>query len=287
MSNINDPASVLALLDQLRASAAYNDIATIPSETQAPPVIKEPSVESDEPSASDEKEVSELLEDIVPAETTSTEPEAEITPNISSSISSLLSKLTAPPQPSAPPAVRHYSPLPPTPVVQQEPVSYTPPPPPVPRPSILQHDRRSMTFQQALPILATFGDNDDFREDYLKLKSDQELMEKVLFEEREKIKRSFEDKVKVATSRAQITGVNLSAFDMQAMQSKYVKALDRHAIDRVLPAWDGLVAKQQDIFEKHCVPTMFLSKDKVVRSKQQKVIDVLDGIMQVENDSVL
>jgi len=48
--------------------------------------------------------------------------------------------------------------------------------------------------------------------------------------------------------------------------------------ERVLPAWDGLVSRQQGELAQKAVPTMFVTSDVQDRETQQQVIGVLESI---------
>lgn len=78
----------------------------------------------------------------------------------------------------------------------------------------------------------------------------------------------------------------------------FKKELEKFDLERVLPAWDGLISKQQSIFSQHEVPAMFttnISADREVanrfcclddwradhtktKQRQQRVMQVLEGI---------
>lgn len=81
------------------------------------------------------------------------------------------------------------------------------------------------------------------------------------------------------------------------LSDAYKKELKKFDVERVLVAWDGLVAKQQAALENLRVPTMFktdISTDREVtdlighksslshlvtsEQRQQRVIQVLEGI---------
>ena len=81
------------------------------------------------------------------------------------------------------------------------------------------------------------------------------------------------------------------------LSDAYEKELKRFDVERVLVAWDGLVAKQQAALENLQVPTMFktdistdrevsddinyrsrLDKSLLSKQRQQRVIQVLEGI---------
>ena len=49
------------------------------------------------------------------------------------------------------------------------------------------------------------------------------------------------------------------------MTQNFEKELQRFDKDRVLPAWDGLITRQQMILEKIGVPSMFVTNEKVDR----------------------
>lgn len=87
------------------------------------------------------------------------------------------------------------------------------------------------------------------------------------------------------------------------MTQSFEKELESFDKNRVLPAWDGLIAQQQVTLERLGAPTMFITKEKLDRDvslyslnrlsdtsdihsltstnfkRQQRIIQVLEGIV--------
>ncbi|KAH0587121.1 hypothetical protein H2248_005938 [Termitomyces sp. 'cryptogamus'] len=247
-TNINDPAGVKALLDQLRGSQAWKDV--IGSQAQ-----------KDQSTASATEEPLALS---APSSNT-TAP--------STSVAALLSQL------------RSSSWVPPQATCVENVTSHPTPPQPVLKPSapLVQQvqDPKSLTFQQALPYIAQLADNPEFIAAIAQLKKEQEDLERQLWEDRRDIIRKFEDKVKVATTKATLIGdPGLSKHEADTLQDGLKKALEKFDRERVLAAWDGLVSKQQTILSQHKVPTMFPTSQSIDRERQQRVMDVLEGILR-------
>ncbi|KAG6918242.1 hypothetical protein DXG01_015835 [Tephrocybe rancida] len=225
-TNINDPAGVKALLDQLRVSQAWKDaVAPQAQESQPAPVL----IEQQE----------------TPVATNSKAP-------VTSSVAALLSQLQSP---SSPPSSSTSTdaviarsiplqPLVPT-LYDTPPIRDTP-------------DPRTLTFQQALPLLAQLGDDPKLVAVITQLKKEQEDLERRLWEDRRNIVRKYEEKVKVAATKANMIGdPGLSKHEAEMLQDGLKTALEKFDRERVLVAWDGLVSKQQTILSNHSVPTMF------------------------------
>ncbi|KAF9498383.1 hypothetical protein BDN71DRAFT_1412292 [Pleurotus eryngii] len=138
---------------------------------------------------------------------------------------------------------------------------------------------KSYSFQQALPILAQMSENRDFVDALVKLKGEQDELERRLWDERASIRKKYEDKVKVARTKANMIGVGLSKHDADMMSTNYKNELRKFDLERVLPAWDGLLSNQQIALTSLGVPTMFATTTKATRERQQKVMQVLEGLL--------
>ncbi len=66
----------------------------------------------------------------------------------------------------------------------------------------------------------------------------------------------------------------------QTIMEGFRKELVKFDLERVLPAWDGLVAKQQAALEALGVPTMFPSTD----GRDREVLTVKTGFPEIESD---
>ncbi|KAJ6516300.1 hypothetical protein C8R45DRAFT_1087401 [Mycena sanguinolenta] len=246
-TNINDPAGVKALLDRLRESQAWQNVVNATPEQQAPA-----------PSSS----------------------RSEPTPG-SRSVASLLSQLNAAPMAAATPAPVHG--------VSNARASLSPskdytfvtrPPPPQPESFAATEDVRSLTFQQALPRLAQLSDDPAVAAAIQKLKQEQDKLERELWTERTAIRVKYEEKVKVAKVKYEKVFLpGLSKHEADMLVQAYERELARFDSERVLPAWDGLVTSQQAALAQLRVPTMYPTAVKDDRERQQKVTQVLEGIL--------
>jgi hypothetical protein len=120
-------------------------------------------------------------------------------------------------------------------------------------------------------------------ESLTKMKEEQDKLEKRLWEEREGIRRSYEEKVKVAKTKANMIGVGLSKHEAQALSDSFQKELRKFDAEQVLPAWDGLVRGQQARLEALKVPTMFVTTEAGDVEKQRRVVHVLEGILSTSD----
>ncbi|KAF8204829.1 hypothetical protein BJ912DRAFT_939441 [Pholiota molesta] len=120
-------------------------------------------------------------------------------------------------------------------------------------------NRQKFTFVQSLPVLSELGEDPSFVATIKKMKDDQNQLERRLWMDREAIYAKYQDKIKMITD----------AFN---------KELFRFDHERVLPAWDGLVSRQQSELGQMTVPTMFVTTNVEDRKKQQQVISVLETI---------
>ncbi|KAF8351241.1 hypothetical protein F5887DRAFT_936518 [Amanita rubescens] len=173
------------------------------------------------------------------------------------------------------------------PVASSGPVLDRSPPPPQnvnPTPALptrQEHrDLKTYTFQQALPVIAKLASDPLFLSEIQKLKQAQDELERHLWDERRAIQRKHEDKVKIAKAKATMIGVGLSKHEADMLNDAYKKDLKKFDMERALPAFDGLIAKQQAALARLNVPTMFASDDKDLRERQQRVMQVLTGLVE-------
>ncbi|KAJ7762815.1 hypothetical protein DFH07DRAFT_404910 [Mycena maculata] len=254
-TNINDPAGVKALLDSLRASQAWQNLVNTPGPEPTPASLSTP----------------------IPNPPLSG-TETETNPGPSTSVAALLSQLNSAPTTRPAEDSRKHAPTPdpsPNRSLNLKP-SQTPsqdPPPSVPE------DARGLTFQQALPRLAQLADDPVLVATLGKLKQEQDKLEHALWAERGAIRTKYEEKVKVAKTRATLIGTGMSKHEAEMLSQAYEKELKRFDAERVLPAWDGLVTSQQAALAQLRVPTMFPTAVKHDREKQQRVMQVLEGIV--------
>lgn len=114
------------------------------------------------------------------------------------------------------------------------------------------------------------------------MKREQADLERQLWDERQGIQKKQEEKVKIARTKASMVGSGLTQFEADMLSDSFRKELRKFDSERVLPAWDGLVAKQQARLEALGVPVMYLTSIKTDRERQQRVIQVLAGIVGSE-----
>ncbi|OBZ71840.1 hypothetical protein A0H81_08216 [Grifola frondosa] len=273
-TNINDPAGVKALLEQLRSSQAWQESIS----PEPIPTASTASTEALSPAAHAGIQPADSAHDRVlhhrPADSgirTRTSDSAAVSQatTLSSSVASLLSQLQAPPSftntafvplvpPAQPSGIGHVS----QPFSSFQPSIPEPAPVPAPLPSSARkQDLRSCSFQQALPHLAQLSEDPDFVAAISTMKKEQADLERQLWEERQAIQGKHEEKT---------------------MTESFRRELHRFDLERVIPAWDGLVTKQQTTLEALGVPAMFPTTVGVDRERQQKVMQVLGGIVGSE-----
>ncbi|KAF9481995.1 hypothetical protein BDN70DRAFT_485230 [Pholiota conissans] len=166
-----------------------------------------------------------------------------------------------------------------------------------PAPVIHHENRKNLTFVQSLPILSELGEDPGFVSAIKKMKDDQNRLERRLWEDREAIYAKYQDKIKVTQTKAQMIGTPVSQHEINMIMDAFNKEIFRFDRERILPAWDGLVSRQQNELGQMTVPTMFVTtdvQDRKVTSincyflsngfttflfkKQQQVISVLETI---------
>jgi hypothetical protein len=127
------------------------------------------------------------------------------------------------------------------------------------------------------------SDDPNFVATLSQMKQKQADLERQLAKERRAIQAKHDEKVKVAQARAKIFGAGLSKHEADMMSDAYKKEMHTFDTERVMIAWDGLVVKQQAALEKLQVPTMFVTSVKTDRERQQRVVQVLEGISGSED----
>ncbi|KAI0079731.1 alpha/beta-hydrolase, partial [Panus rudis PR-1116 ss-1] len=132
-------------------------------------------------------------------------------------------------------------------------------------PSSHRQDLRHVSFQQALPHLARLSEDPEFVSAISKMKKEQADLETRMYEERNAILAAQQEKVRVAKIRCMTGGSGFTQFEADSMSDAFRKELLKFDAERVLPAWDGLLAKQQASLEALGVPGMFQSMSKVDR----------------------
>ncbi|KAI9449647.1 hypothetical protein BJY52DRAFT_229432 [Lactarius psammicola] len=272
IDNINDPNGMKALLDTLRNSQAWAEAVKSSSEaahtSTQPPQGVQPIDSLRVPAPGP-----------VGAGTPSIKPSPPLLSHGTPSVADLLSQLQATQIPTSgsntaqggrtldpPPAPRDHSNTPSTSSDR------TPPP---------RLDVRTLSFQQSLAHISRLGEDQNVIAELVKMKQEQDKLEKQLWEERQGIQKSHEKKVKVETTKAKMIGVDLSERERKSMSDAFQKELRKFDAERVLPAWDGLVRGQQARLEALKVPTMFVTNNPSDMEKQRRVVNVLEGILPV------
>ncbi|KAI0698873.1 Alpha/Beta hydrolase protein [Cytidiella melzeri] len=120
-------------------------------------------------------------------------------------------------------------------------------------------DLRSCTFQQALPHISHLSQDVYVVDQIRNIKQEQARLESRLWADREAIQRKHEERVQRARKKANLIGAELTQFEANSMTDSFRRELQRFDAERVLPAWDGLVARQQTTLESLGVPTMYPS----------------------------
>ncbi|KAF5393620.1 hypothetical protein D9757_000405 [Collybiopsis confluens] len=258
--DINDAAGIQALLEQLRSSQAWQEAVALPTAPNEPNIVPEPEESNSAPSAS----VAELLSQLRTEPDTSTlDRPSEPTPSL--------------PKPTTP-ATPHLTPLTPTAPTAD-----------------LSDLSRHLTFQQALPVIANLSGNPNLIQTLKsvrvlltcllelmfpsQMKDEQHALETRLMEERKAIVTKYEEKVKVAKTKASMIGSGMSKHEASMLSGAFHKELKSFDTERVLTAWDGLVSQQQDALSQLGIPIMFASTEPSHRESQQKVIQVLEGLL--------
>ncbi|KAG2159060.1 uncharacterized protein EDB93DRAFT_1283722 [Suillus bovinus] len=284
-TNINDPAGIKALLDRLRSSQAWQEsIGGLDGVAEKPPPTST-TPQSTPPTSTTPQATPPLTH---PPATTNNASKP------SSSVADLLSQLNS----SEPKILPRPSKLEPstsrfttqqTSLHLSQAASHRPifqPPEEsahqsAPSTNGFTHGQnpRMMSFQQALPHLTQLAESTDFVAAVAHLREEQTDLERQLWEERLAIHRKHENKVKVTQTKAALIGGGISQYEADMLNDAFRKELQKFDAERVLFAWDGLLQKQQSALEGLGVPTMFASDLRVDREKQQRVIQVLEGIM--------
>ncbi|KAF9535017.1 hypothetical protein CPB83DRAFT_755092, partial [Crepidotus variabilis] len=111
------------------------------------------------------------------------------------------------------------------------------------------------------------------------IKDDQNSLERKLYDDREAIYTKYHDKYKVAKNKAQMIGTVVSQHEVDMMTDGFKKELQKFDHERVLPAWEGLVSRQQQELEGLHVPSMFLTGVREDRERQQQIMQVLETVV--------
>jgi len=253
---LQDPAGISALLNSLRSSQAWADLQANASSSQTSP----------ENDASPSR-----VPPAVQADSISTTVPDSAAPDVGApSVASLLSQLSAPSHQPAQASSSHEDPSSSADASTQGPALHAV--------RERKQDTRGFTFQQSLPHLTRLSDDPSFVAAVAQLRKEQDDLERQLWEERQAVVASQEDRVKVAVTKANMTGSGISEREANAMRQGFERELAKFDKDRVLLVWDGLITRQQAALESLGVPTMFNTTTGLDRERQQRVVQVLEGI---------
>ncbi|KAI0786445.1 hypothetical protein C8Q75DRAFT_273742 [Abortiporus biennis] len=288
LTNLNDTAGIQALLEKLRSSQVWQD--TINSGHNDVTSLPQRSTEATLGQASHPDPDLETAEGTQASQAHEDPP---IAPSPGPSVASLLSQLHAPLNPDhdtwdlhstlyqpATQNVAHardavsYNAGPTIPIVDLTTSSVSEPSPPVRADQSL----RALTFQQSLPHFVRLSEDPAFVSAIKSMKEEQARLERQLWEERRTIQKSHEEKVKVERTKAQLTGGGISQYQANMMSDAFRRELQKFDAERVLPAWDGLLKKQQTALEALGVPGMYPTSERSDREKQQRIVQVLAGV---------
>ncbi|KAL7282045.1 hypothetical protein ACG7TL_003512 [Trametes sanguinea] len=145
-----------------------------------------------------------------------------------------------------------------------------------------RQDLRNCTFQQALPHIARLSEDAGFLKALTAMRAEQADLERQLWKERREIQRKHEERVKTARTKASIIGAGLTQYEADTMTDSFRAELAKFDRERVLPAWDGLLTKQQAALESLGVPAMFPTTQTADRERQQEIMQVLGRIVKNE-----
>ncbi|GAA95609.1 uncharacterized protein L969DRAFT_44681 [Mixia osmundae IAM 14324] len=115
-----------------------------------------------------------------------------------------------------------------------------------------------MTYTQALPMLATLGQDPTFLRNFAQMKADQDTFELQRADERSRINAQFGRELKSLGKPTPETVAELKAFDRRALEQ-----------------WDEHLAKQQALMARWSVPCFSVTKDPTLLSRQRRVLAVL------------
>ncbi|KAG1739838.1 uncharacterized protein EDB91DRAFT_1134042 [Suillus paluster] len=251
-TNINDPAGIKALLEQLRSSQAWQE--SIGVDTGG---IAKTDASNSSSSVADLLSQLNSSEWLIPSRPSQPSPSHFTTQQTSLQLSQTPASQSTP-QPSENSV--------------HEAVAGT-------RASTRGQDLRMMSFQQALPHLTQLAESANFVAAVARVREEQKDLERQLWEERLAIHKKHENKVKVAQTKAGLIGAGISRHEADMLNDAFRKELQKFDAERVLFAWDSLLQKQQSTLEALGVPAMFPTDLRADREKQQKVIQVLEGIV--------
>ncbi|KAI0092554.1 hypothetical protein BDY19DRAFT_924975 [Irpex rosettiformis] len=256
LSEVTDPAGVKALLDQLRSSQAWQQTIAAASKPGSP-------------------ESSHLH-----TEEAETRPEPEGNP-ASATVAALLSQLQAVSESSTP--SRAYSdydgifhPGRAGHVSCAETTEF----PAASSPGQHTADLRNCTFQLALPHISQISQDSRVADTIRNMRQEQAQLESRLWADREAIQRKHEERVQNARKKASLIGSTVTQFEADSLTDSFRRELEKFDLERVLPAWDGMLNRQQTALESLGVPTMYPTMASAEIQKQVRVLQVLESALE-------
>ncbi|KAG8998566.1 hypothetical protein FRB94_006776 [Tulasnella sp. JGI-2019a] len=145
-------------------------------------------------------------------------------------------------------------------------------------------DLKSMGYVESLSRIEPLLRNTISSNILRKLQDDQKEVETRLWSSRQAILTAHEQKVRASCKKALIvTGVEeLEPRESQQLEEELAKALNKFDREQALPTWDALVKRQQEALENLGVPAMFVTSNVTERSRQQRLIRLLEEGLAAE-----
>ncbi|KAG8961674.1 hypothetical protein FRC03_005082 [Tulasnella sp. 419] len=254
-----DQDGLKALLESLRSSNALAHLITPPTNLLAPSTSAGHENETPSPSQS-----TEIVQDPPPDS------------SASSRVKMLLAKLGPNPPLLQPDPPRQVHSLPS--INSQDSVALETPPNEI--------NLRNLTYHQSLSHMSRILEDEKCVTTLRELQKDQENLERQLWDARNQIIRRHEKKVKDRETQEKIlTGsTELSPEDRRRLDVDLERALKKFDLENVLPAWDAILTRQQNVLEELRIPTIYATTNSSERLRQQKIVRVLeeglrDGMM--------
>jgi len=139
-------------------------------------------------------------------------------------------------------------------------------------------DLRSMGYVQSLSRIEALLKSPTAASIIMKLQDDQRDLEETLWSARQTIISNHEKKLQSAIGQAKFStgGDELDGRQSQQAADSLKLALRNFDRERVFPAWDNLVKRQQETLENLGVPSMFVTDNTADRSRQQRLVRVIE-----------
>ncbi|KZT55331.1 hypothetical protein CALCODRAFT_498805 [Calocera cornea HHB12733] len=144
----------------------------------------------------------------------------------------------------------------------------------------VKRDFRKLTVQQALPQIYDLSGDPHFVASFKKMKEEQNRLEQKLWDERLLIVRKHDEKLKNARAKAALIRASGTLLQEETkLKQAMEKELQAFHMNVVLPAWDTMVTQQQDLLEKLHVPAMFVTSVESDRTRQERIMKMLEDIV--------